>query len=294
MEPKITPRTTDKLLAQGGLPSNIFVTHIPEMKIRDPLLPEKVAIIGTAQSSRSLAPFGDPSWTIWGSSPGNMGQLPRIDAWIEVHANFFWPELEVYGRPYVKWLNEQTFPVLTPSLPPYRQMFPRALDFPWRTLVKRFGDYFFTSTFAWMMAYAIHVGVKEMGLYGVDMSSENEYIQQRPGGHYFIQRAREAGIKVVVPPESDLLQPSPLYGIADSTRFGRKAAARQREIDVRIAEATNRLNQAQAEINYLKGAREDVSYHRNIWGGIDIPGEHHDGHEHHHGTHGSGKPDHDG
>src|SRR5215467_5742575 len=33
---------------------------------------EKVAIIGTAPSSRMLAPFNDPTWDIWVCSPGNM------------------------------------------------------------------------------------------------------------------------------------------------------------------------------------------------------------------------------
>jgi len=77
-----------------------------------------------------------------------------------------------------------------------------------------------------MAAYALHVGVKELGFFGVDMSSKDEYILQRPGGHYFITLAKQRGIKLNIPNESDLIQPPPLYGIFSSGPMGRKLAAR--------------------------------------------------------------------
>ena len=39
--------------------------------------PLKVALIGTAPSSRDLAPFNDLSWKIWGCSPGCWASAPR-------------------------------------------------------------------------------------------------------------------------------------------------------------------------------------------------------------------------
>lgn len=281
--PKITPTTTDQLM-RGVSPAamSIPVSHhvgpgiapivAMEPPKRDPLRPERVAILGTAPSSRLLAPFADPSWTIWGSSPGNSGEpgsnpsaLPRLpDAWIEVHSNFLWPEYrDVYGAAYVKWLGEKTFPLLACDL----TLFPRAIEFPYKELVAEFGPYFFTSTFAWMMAYAIKQGAKEIGLWGVDMSSKDEYILQRPGGHYFILEARRRGIKVTIPSESDLVQPPPLYGIFDSTPMGRKIAARRQEVTSRIQQAQMQVQQLQGSITYLNGALEDVDYFANIWGG---------------------------
>lgn len=282
---KLTETTTQKLM--GGAahgPMNVSypgpavaVDLSQHQKPRDPLKPEKVAIIGTAPSSRLLAPFNDPSWTIWGSSPGNSGDpggagspLPRLaDAWIEVHANFLWPEYrDAYGLNYVKWLNEKPFPTVAPiDLPVYKALFPKAAPLPWKELVGEFGPYFFTSTFSWMMAYAIKLGVKEIGLFGVDMSSKDEYILQRPGGHYFIMQALQRGIKVLIPDESDLIQPSPLYGIHDSTPWGRKASERKRELTGRIGMAQQRLMQAQSEMAFLQGAVENEDYHTNIWGG---------------------------
>lgn len=284
---KLTETTTNQLLrgvspgAMMGIPGPAIAMDLSKLPQRpDPLKPKKVAILGTAPSSRLLAPFGDPEWTIWGSSPGNSGDpgsgpmaLPRLpDAWIEMHANFHWPEyIQQYGGAYVKWINEKSFPVVAPvDLPNYRALFPKAIPFPWRELVVEFGPYFFTSTFAWMAAFAIKLGVKELGFYGVDMSSKDEYILQRPGGHYFMMQAMQRGIKVVIPDESDLVQPPPLYGIHDSTPMGRKAASRRQEVNMRIAGAQQRMAQAQGEMTYLQGALEDIDYHANIWGGHSI------------------------
>jgi hypothetical protein len=37
----------------------------------------KIAVMGSAPSSVALAPFGDPSWEIWGCSPGLYYQAKR-------------------------------------------------------------------------------------------------------------------------------------------------------------------------------------------------------------------------
>jgi hypothetical protein len=263
-DPKLNPTTNDQMAAgmrgifgAGGQP---FAFPLP----RDPLRPKKAAIIGTQPSSRGVAPYGDPTWAIWGSSPGNMGALPRVDAWFECHVNLLWPEYRNYGEPYLRWLREQPFPVVCWD----RRYLPNAVIYPRHELVKRFGPFFFSSTFAWMMAYAIHVGVEEMGLYGVDMSSKDEYIQQRPGGHYFIQRAQEAGIKVTIPDESDLMQPPPLYGWSESTPFARKMAARWQEVNERLGQAEPQAAQIQQQVVYLRGARENMDYMRQVWAGV--------------------------
>src|SRR3954468_23311721 len=53
----------------------------PVSDLIKPVAPKKVAILGTAPSSRMLAPFNDPEWQIWSCSPGNMGCIPRFDRW---------------------------------------------------------------------------------------------------------------------------------------------------------------------------------------------------------------------
>lgn len=274
---KITPTTNDRtkgngmgpFIQPGGMMGMNPVKLARMLQERDPLKPKKVAIIGTAPSSRLLAPYGDPEWTIWGSSPGNTGAtvIPRIDAWFEMHCNFLWAENKHYGEPYLQWLNSQTFPVVAQN----QELIPRAVTYPKEEILKKYGPWFFTSTFSWMMAFALEAGVEEMGLWGVDMASKDEYILQRAGGQHFIQLARDKGIKVYIPPESDLAQHPPLYGYVDATTFGRKLAMRRTELVTRIQQAQAQASQAQGAIVYLQGALEDLEYMIQVWGSQGDP-----------------------
>ncbi len=235
-----------------------------------PIVPEvkpyrKIAIIGTAPSSRDLAPFNDPSWEIWACSPGNKEVLPRVTRWYEIHINLLWKENAHYGEPYLAWLNEQAAAGKFEVWMQDQRFVPLAKRFPKPELVKEFGEFFFTSTFAWLMAAAIAEGVQEVALYGVDMASRDEYILQRPGGHYFIQKCKERGVKVVIPPESDLAQPPGLYGYSENTPFLRKVLVREQELKSRIAPMEQQVTAMTQQILYLKGALEDIDYFKSIW-----------------------------
>jgi len=279
----LTPTFADKQRANGGAP-HVVAAHEPlatgEMMpyaFSSPALPAepkpapvaeskplKVALIGTAPSSRMLAPYGDPSWTIWACSPGNMKQIPRFDAWFEIHANLLWPEHAAYGPPYLEWLKTLTCPVYMQD----QVQVPNATTFPMEELVAEFGNDFFTSSFAWMMAFAMKQGAKEIALYGIDMASRDEYILQRPGFFFFRHIARTRGITVSAPHESDIMQSPPLYGYSDSHPFGRKLAARRQEIKGRINDMSNQHAQLANNLTYLRGADEDMDYVQNIWAGV--------------------------
>lgn len=235
--------------------------NVPQVQAAQPL---KVALIGTAPSSRQLAPFNDPSWKIWGCSPGNQGVLPRVDLWFELHSNLLWPEHVNYGAPYIEWLKAQPFPVYMQD----NKLVPRALPFPKDELVAEFGDAFFTSSFAWMMALAMKMGAAEIALYGIDMASRDEYIRQRPGFYYFKYHAEQRGIKVSAPHESDIMQSPPLYAYVDSTPFGRKIMARRQEVGGRVNQMIADRDRLVHQITYLQGAQEDLDYFESIWSGV--------------------------
>ncbi len=226
--------------------------------------PLKIALIGTAPSSRMLAPFNDPSWTIWACSPGNMNVLPRVDVWFELHGNLHWPECQSYGAPYIEWLRRLTIPVMMQNT----QYVPNAVVFPMEQMVNEFGRDFFTSSFAWMMAKAISDGAKEIALYGIDMASRDEYILQRPGFYFFKHMAESRGIKVSAPNESDIMQPPGLYGYSEVTPFGRKLLARNTELKARLDQMRAERDKLSHNITYLEGAVEDLDYVSSIWMGV--------------------------
>jgi hypothetical protein len=223
----------------------------------------KVALIGTAPSSRMLAPFNDPTWEIWVCSPGNQGAMPRINRWFEIHGNLLWPENKHYGEPYINWLKQQPFPIYMQN----QELVPNATPFPKDAMVKRFGRDFFTSSFAWMMAFAISEGAVEISLYGIDMASRDEYILQRPGFYFFKYHAEQLGIKVSAPNESDIMQPPGLYGYSEVTPFGRKLLARDQEVKGRLDAMRQERAKLDHNITYLEGAVEDLDYIKSIWGG---------------------------
>ena len=236
-------------------------TMIPAVEPKKPL---KVALIGTAPSSRMLAPYADPSWTIWACSPGNMGALPRVDAWFEIHGSLLWQENKHYGEPYIKYLSELKCPVYMQD----KRYCANAIPLPKDELVKEFGPYYFTSSFSWMMAMAMHQGASEMALFGIDMASRDEYILQRPGAYHFFNEARKRGIKVSAPYESDIMQPPGLYGYSEVTPFGRKLITRTQELKERVQGLKQQRDALNNNITYLEGALEDIDYVTSIWGGV--------------------------
>ena len=271
-KPKLTPTFADNpvfsqsfsLPGPGGvIPLESCSSEVQENAATPPE-PLKVALIGTAPSSRLLAPFNDPSWKIWGCSPGNMNTLPRVDVWFELHGNLMWPECRHYGEPYIAWLRQQKFPIYMQS----QEWVPNAITFPKDRMVEEFGRDFFTSSFAWMMAFAISEGAKEIALFGIDMASKDEYILQRPGFYYFKNEAERRGIKVWAPYESDIMQPPGLYGYSDITPFGRKLLAREAEIKARLDAMAPEKSKIEHNTIYLQGALEDIDYFKSIWLGV--------------------------
>lgn len=242
----------------------------------------KIAILGSAPSSLRLAPIGDPSWKIWGCSPGVYPACPDPDAWFELHR---W-EPPVIGNPakqvpwfspeYVMWMAQrdpQKCPVWMANVVPEIRA-SRAL--PINDIMAKYGTYFLTSSISIMMACAIEdilearaagdEGPHTIGLWGVDMAATEEYGYQRAGCQYFITLIHQLGIQIVVPAESDLLRPMPVYGFSESNWWMIKGTARRRELEGRLAAAMQALEGAKQNVHFLQGAIDDHNYHMQTWG----------------------------
>lgn len=235
---------------------------------------KKVAIIGTAPASRMMAPWDDLSWDIWACSPGNHGDnnLKRITVWFELHsiAGLTGPEPKDWVDGYVKWLRAATFPIYMQE---HNDLVPNARIFPMPTLVEQHGKNWFTSSIAWMIAFAIYSKVDEIAIFGVDMAADSElYSGQRDGCIRFIEKAEEAGIKVSIPWESCLGHHRPLYGYDQATPFGRRMAVLKAIADgqrARIAADRDRLT---LELAFADGAIANMKYVIATWlDGSDAP-----------------------
>jgi len=223
---------------------------------------KKIALIGSAPSSIRLAPYNDPSWEIWGCSPGAYGVVPRVNMWFELHR--YEPGQPWFSPEYCQWLAKANYPIMMAEV---RPEIPQSVRIEQEALVAKYGPYFFTSSLAWMMAMAIEAGATKIGLWGVDMAANEEYAEQRQGVHYFAQIATAKGIEVGVPPESCLFRAPPLYGVCEIEHGQIKMTARRRELESRLRQAEANAQQTQIEAAFLRGAMDDMEYHRKTWVG---------------------------
>ena len=115
-----------------------------------------------------------------------------------------------------------------------------------------------------MFALAIDQKPTHIGMWGVDMSATEEYGYQRAGCHYFIQKAREAGIEIVVPLESDLLA-APMYGFCQNSPMYRKLLVRKNELQGRYDNLQHKHAAMRDEMMALSGAIDDIGYMINTW-----------------------------
>lgn len=229
---------------------------------------KKIALIGSAPSSVRFGPYAKPDWEVWACSPGAYPHISptRPNAWFELHR--FEPPWGYTGpkpwfsNEYIAYMSKLACPVY--MIEPVPEI-PTSRAYPKDEMLEKFGPFFFGSSLSWMFALAITAGATEIELYGVDMSANEEWYDQRQGCHYFISIARAMGISVTVPHESDLFLPCPLYGFKEVDPMHIKLASREAEIKARIADARNRQAAAEHEIRHLEGALDNMTYVMKTW-----------------------------
>lgn len=228
--------------------------------------PLKVAIIGSAPSSVQLAPYNDLSWRIWSVSPGAYPHVKRCDVHFEVHR---WEPPDGYTGPkpwftveYIDWMRKVPQVFMIEPVPEL----PNSIAYPKDAILEQFGPYWQTSTVTWMVCLAVAAGAKEIGLWGIDMAAVEEWQFQRTGLQCLLWYVhKHYGVKITLPPESDLWAPPVLYGFADNDPHTIKIARRRAELDDRATVAQQKFEAARAEMMYLQGAKADNDYHLHTW-----------------------------
>jgi hypothetical protein len=171
---------------------------------------KKICIVGFAPGHEK-APYDDPSFEIWGVNEMYMAQgVKRFDVLFELHDYKWICEGKRY-KEHITWLREAKIPLMMQQ---HFDDIPNSVPFPRKVLEEKYGAYF-TNTISWEIALAMHIGVDEIHIYGVNMATDIEYQSQRPSCEYYIGLARGKGIKVYIPPESDLLKCFYQYGFED-------------------------------------------------------------------------------
>lgn len=185
-----------------------------------------VAIIGFSEKTMKycLTSKADEKWSL--NHIYTIMDFPKVTRLFEMHKEYWYLRKEIpKSVAYREWLKmDHGFPIymqeseIKPDIPsstpyPLDEIIEDCLP----GLIERDENKnetirkYFTSSFAYMMALAIHEKFDVIELYGIDMENNTEYGYQKPCGEFWIGIALGRGIKVILPKES-LLCDADLYG----------------------------------------------------------------------------------
>lgn len=203
----------------------------------------KIAILGTAPSFED-APFLDDDWEIWVANRPGLSQK-RWDRLFEIHKNWDYERPAARDR-YLDELKEIKPPQQVISVVPLGGSANLVIDR--EALFEKYGKIWFSSTFGYMMAHALEQKPTDIGFWGVDLESHEEYVVQFSGLRHFIDIAKERGIKVHVPPRSPLLREPHAYPDRFETSFAYNLEEKARLLERRIGNAERQLELAKGAL----------------------------------------------
>lgn len=229
----------------------------------------KVAIVGFT-ASRDQAPWGQDGWEIWicnnlwKFSPPDWHRLYDLHEDAEItkdaeHDGFLRGQAQKHIEGKDVKLGDRELHVFKP-----KPEWPTAVKFPQAEITDKLGNYF-TNSISWMIAHALMEGVNELHVYGVDMATGTEYAAQRPSCEYLLGIAVGMGVKVYIPPQSDLLKTTALYGTGGDTPLRAKMIERRTELTERARALEQQHEQIGIQRAQIQGALETTNYILDVW-----------------------------
>lgn len=251
---------------------------------------KKICIYGTTPS-RSLGPWNDPSWDHWTIGPGGSDE-PRMP-WnriFELHGPTTWPrafrhhvhELEKSCNAIptefmahikaLKVLTESNSHALPIAFDGYLDLLkgtkkPKVvytqkplegceanvvLDL--EKLHERYGRVWFTSQISYALALAIDEKATDIGIFGIDLESGEEYRSQFLGARHFIDLARRMGINIVLPQGCGLLRDPHPYPTSYETNLALTSQFKMRHLNAIRDQAKAEYESTLRDIHMREGA----------------------------------------
>lgn len=116
----------------------------------------------------------------------------------------------------LKWIRTSPVPVVTSRAHPnYRAL----VEFPLEDVLNHFGHEYFNNTAAYAVAFAIHIGAKQISVFGMDYTYPNVHDAEKGRAcvEYWLGQAHARGIKINLPKTTSMMdacyeRTSRLYG----------------------------------------------------------------------------------
>jgi hypothetical protein len=188
-----------------------------------------VAIAGSAWTSRSWAPYGDPDVEVWCFNEMHeqlgVGEPSR---WFQLHHKWVWTDDNYTRFNHLEWLKQDR------DYPLYMQKvydgIPGAVRFPLQEIQRKLlnniwrGETLIKKLFTTSMAYAIAMALYEerferIELFGIELVMAGEYAYQREIMSFWIGQAAGRGVEIWMPEVCVLLK-APLYAYEETRLSG--------------------------------------------------------------------------
>jgi hypothetical protein len=165
----------------------------------EPFKARKIAIVGFAETSYKLAPWGKPDWEIWGLNGLHkiITWTNNITRWFQIH-----PKESIFGEglgggvDHVKFLQSLKIPVFMTQ---HYDEIPMSVAYPLKEICEWFSigrekerHPYLSNTISEMLAllaYEIVIGgreVDEIGVWGVDMAHATEWAYQKNSCEFYL------------------------------------------------------------------------------------------------------------
>lgn len=104
----------------------------------------------------------------------------------------------------IKWLRTTNIPVVTSRKHPD---FPSLVEFPLQAVLNEVPTAYFNSTAAYAVAYALHLGVKKLSLFGMDFSYHDSHTAEKGRAcvEFWLGIAASRGVEIAMPRTTSLM-----------------------------------------------------------------------------------------
>lgn len=178
------------------------------------IVPDRVAILGLGPSLETFVDVAkrmggrrglvDEVWGI--NALGDVIQCDRVFHMDDVRIQ----EIRAAARPesniaeMLKWLRRHPGPVYTSREHPD---YPGLVEFPIEDVVNSVGVAYFNSTAAYAVAFAVHLGVKHISLFGCDFTYPNSHDAEKGRAcvEFYLGMAKARGITIGLPNNTSLM-----------------------------------------------------------------------------------------
>jgi len=162
-----------------------------------------LVIVGNGRT-RTSAPHDDLSREIWTMNNHAMLWNRRTTRVFEMHPDAL--HAKRYGDDYKEWLRQKhPFPI---TMHEAHEEIPNSVRFPREEISQVFGKHlykgtkavrnYYTSTFPYTLALALHEGYKRIELYGVELDKKEEYVDHRDSVFFWIGKATAVGVDIFI------------------------------------------------------------------------------------------------